>query len=58
MNYLKFALDLLVATGRITYYGKGLCKCVKDVAVITYKIYNLTDWSHGSLSPRIDIDEF
>lgn len=57
MDTLKTILDILVASGRAMYYGKGLCRCVKDIAIITIKIYNCTSGSPGSPISKEDIED-
>jgi len=58
MTLVKTVLDILLAVGRISYHGKGLCKCIKEVAVIGLKIYNTTNGSSGSHDIKENIDEF
>lgn len=57
---LKTALDILATSGRIMFYGKGLCRCIKEVVTITLKIYNATDGSLGSSITKeiIELNEF
>lgn len=54
---MKTVLDILSASGRLVFYTKGLCKCVKEVLVIYISLTNATDGSPGSLNLKEDIIE-
>ena len=56
---IKVILDTLASLGRIMYYGKGLCRCVKEIGIIYVRYANSTGWSLWSHDPKDkDIDEF
>jgi len=42
---MKNFLDILSASGRLIFYTRGVCKCVKEVAIVSYRIYNATGWT-------------
>lgn len=46
---MKTFLDILSATGRLVYYGKGLCRCVKEVTIIYINFANNTSRPFWSL---------
>lgn len=48
-------LKILVTTGRILYYGKGLCKCVNEVLTITNITIPEGLWSLWSESSKEEL---
>jgi len=57
IEYLKTALDILAASGRLMYYSRGTVKAAKELAIIVYKVYDCTARSNRTLISKEDIED-